>query len=145
MLPLRVLLLLLPFLFQPVGLLADRSAALPPIKVGVIAALSGDYASWGETARNAATMALEKVDPEVKEKFQLVFEDDQGQPKNSVAAFTKLTTADGVKIVITVSSPPSNAVSPLVEARGLLQIAIAADPKISRGRRHVTHYTRIIQ
>jgi ABC-type branched-subunit amino acid transport system substrate-binding protein len=64
-----------------------------PIKVGVIAPLSGIVAFYGEEAKRGIE-AAEKTD------IEIIYEDDQCDPKVAVAAFKKLTELDQVNVII---------------------------------------------
>lgn len=67
-----------------------------PLKVGLIAPLSGSAASYGIAPQNALKMALSKLDPD---KIQLFFEDDSFDTKKTVAAFNKLVAVNKVDVL----------------------------------------------
>lgn len=106
-------------------------------KIGIIIALSGDWAHFADGASKAASLALEKLPAKLKPKVKLIFEDDQLSPARAVSAFQKLRNLDRVDAVITWSSGTSKAVAPLAEQSQLPMIAIASDPTVSRGRTYV--------
>lgn len=63
------------------------------VKIGGIGALTGDYASYGTSVRNGATIAVEQLNKENAVEgftFELLFEDSQGDPTKAVSAFGKL-------------------------------------------------------
>ena len=78
------------------------------IKIGVMTPLTGDVASWGKMQRNATEMALSEVNSMGgihSMEVEVIYEDDQANPKIGVNAFRKLSTVDKVPIVI--GSPAS--------------------------------------
>lgn len=72
-------------------------------KVGVILPLTGDLAIYGEKMKTGIDLALDELNnssPHEKREITLSYEDDGGDPKNSVAAFEKLVTIENVSLVI---------------------------------------------
>ena len=97
-----------------------------PIKIGVIAPLSGEVASLGENAKNGATLAYDELSENVRQKIQLIFEDDGFQPKNTVSAFNKLVDIDGADVIICFASGPCSSISPLADKKQIPLIAVAS-------------------
>lgn len=93
-------------------------------KVGVLAALSGDFALFGEEVRKGAEIAAEEINKADK-KIQLIFEDDKCLPKDAVEGFTKLSRVDKVDFVIG-SGCTGNivAVGPLAERQNIPVLAL---------------------
>lgn len=108
-----------------------------PIKVGIILPLSGDLASLGQGVKNGAMLSYEDLTKSQKEKIELLFEDDQFNPKNTVTAFNKLVDIDKANVVICLASTSCNAIAPLAEENKIPLIAIASDPKIQKGKEFV--------
>src|SRR3989344_2698740 len=98
----------------------------PVFKVGLILPLTGEVASLGENAKNGANLAYDELLENVKQKIQLIFEDDGFQPKNTVSAFNKLVETDGVNVVLCFTSGPCGAVAPLADQKQVPLIAIAS-------------------
>ena len=67
----------------------------------------------------------------------MLHEDDQFDPKRSVAAFNKLVQSDKVDVVVVLGSSPSAAVAPLAERHGVPMIAWASARHVAVGRRWV--------
>lgn len=116
------------------------SRADEPLRVGVIAPLSGDAASWGTSFRAAMELAHESLDEFSRRSLVLAFEDDQMQPKNTITAFHKLLAAQDMDVVVNLSSGTANALAPLTEQRRVPLIAVASDPKIVEGRRYAFNF-----
>ena len=53
-----------------------------PIKIGVIAPLSGSVAFMGEGLRDAILMAKDDLGKDNKRKYEIIFEDGQLSPKD---------------------------------------------------------------
>ena len=78
-----------------VAFAADKS----PIKIGKLAALTGDGATWGEHHRNAAIMAVEEVNAKggiAGHKVELVVYDTKGRAEDAVNATRRLIEMDKV-------------------------------------------------
>ncbi len=73
------------------------------IKIGVILPLTGDIAVYGQKMKNGIDLAVEEINKSggIKtKKLVVLYEDDQGDPKSSVAAFRKLITTEKVPAII---------------------------------------------
>ena len=105
---------------------SNQPSVKEPIKIGVIAPLSGEVASLGENAKNGATLAYDELSENVRQKIQLIFEDDGFQPKNTVSAFNKLVDIDGADVIICFASWPCSSISPLADKKQIPLIAVAS-------------------
>jgi branched-chain amino acid transport system substrate-binding protein len=92
------------------------------LKIGVIAPLTGGAAPWGnamaEAARQAADDANAKGGLDVggkKYTVEVVAYDDQYKAADAVAAYNRLTTQDGVKVMGVLASPSTLALRDTVE------------------------------
>jgi len=81
--------------------------AAKTFKIGLIMPLSGQLSSDGTHEANGVKMAVEDINAQggikvggESYKIDLIVYDDQGIPKESVAAMEKLVTRDGAKMVI---------------------------------------------
>jgi len=86
---------------------APDTEAAKTVKIGVIMPLSGQLSLDGSHEANGVKLAVEDINAKggIKVggqayKIELLVYDDQGIPKESVAAMEKLVTRDGVKMVI---------------------------------------------
>jgi len=97
--------------------------AAKTVKIGVIMPLSGQLSLDGTHEANGVKMAVEDINAQggIKVggeayKIELLVYDDQGIPKESVAAMEKLVTRDGVKMVIgAYTSSSTLAVMPIAQ------------------------------
>ena len=100
------------------------------IKIGVILPLSGGAVTYGEQIKNGIDLALEKIS---ESKINVIYEDSKCDPKESVSAYNKLVSIDGVKIIIgDFCSSSTLSMTPLAERdRVILITPSAAAVKIS--------------
>jgi branched-chain amino acid transport system substrate-binding protein len=117
------LLLLLPNLS-----LAER-------RIGFIGGFSGPGQAFGAAARNGFELAREELGDQ--HGLTVVYEDDQFDPKKSVAAFNKLVKQDKVDLIVVLGSTPASAVAPLAEQNHIPTIAWASASHIAKGRNWV--------
>ena len=100
------------------------------VKIGGIAPLSGNVAVYGVECKNGIDLAVEEINGAGGingKKIEFICEDDEGSPDKTVNAFKKLTTKDGVKIIIgSLTSGCTQAITTLSQAGKVLQIAPAA-------------------
>lgn len=105
-------------------LLSFSTALSAQTTIGLILPLTGPRASIGEDARAGALLALEALrSSEAACPLNVSFEDSHGDPAAGISAFEKLS-ASGVKIVVTQNSGVSLPISPLANARRIIQMAI---------------------
>ncbi|GAI09057.1 unnamed protein product, partial [marine sediment metagenome] len=72
------------------------------IKIGATLPLTGDYSNFGVDAKNVIDLVVEEVN-EVGidgKKIEVIYEDDQCDPKQVVTTVNKLINIDGVKIIL---------------------------------------------
>jgi branched-chain amino acid transport system substrate-binding protein len=106
------------------------------VKVGVIAPLTGDVASYGEWVEKASTLAQEEINAAggIKgRKLKLVFEDSRAEPRQGVSAIKKLIEVDKVPVVLGgVASSVTLAMAPIAErSKVVLFTPISSNYKIS--------------
>ena len=115
------------FLILPLLLLAGLAAAggeeQETFTIGSISILSGEGAAWGTAARNGIAMAVDQINAKggvLGKKLLVDYQDDQGDPKKTLAAFRELTDVVGVKFII----------GPTWSRNGLTLIDAASQKKI---------------
>ncbi len=100
------------------------------IKVGGIAPLSGEYTQYGLECKKGIDLAVEEINAAGGingKKVVFLCEDDEGDSAKAVNAYKKLTSQDGVRLVIgSLTSGASIAITPLAQANKVVQIAPAA-------------------
>jgi branched-chain amino acid transport system substrate-binding protein len=92
-------------LFGPRALFAPAIAQSAPIKVGVLAPLSGVYASLGANKLNGIKMLFNEKGMKVAGRtVELLVEDDEAKPQEGLRKARKLVEQDNVDILIGVIS-----------------------------------------
>jgi len=110
------------------------------IRIGVVTPLSGGAGFIGQGVQKSIELAKEQLG-DTKYEYEVIYEDDEMNPKNSLTAANKLINVDGVDAMISVTSGTGNAVSPLTEEKGVLHICLASDPNIAKGEYNFMHWT----
>lgn len=114
------------------------------IKIGISGPLSGSLAFAGEGMRNGAELAIhefEKNNPNAKNSYQIVMEDDGFDPKRTASALNKLISVDKVSALVTFASAAGNIANPIAEKNKIVHIGIASDPNIAKGDYNFIHWT----
>lgn len=89
----------------------------PPLRVGVISPISGDFARYGMGVVKAMQMANAMLPGR---QLSLAIEDNRScQSPEAVSAFHKLVTIDRAEIVVTFCTAAAQAVLPVAKAKGL--------------------------
>ncbi len=77
--------------------LAAQYCVAENVRIGVITPLTGSGAFWGENFRKGIELALGDLREKGDRTFEVIFEDEQCDPKTAVTAYQKLTATDHVK------------------------------------------------
>lgn len=100
------------------------------IKIGSIGPLSGPVAVYGSEARDGVELAIAEINAAGGvngQMFELVAEDDEGDPAKTVSLFKKLTVQDGIKMIVgSLTSGCTKAITDQSQAAKVIQIAPAA-------------------
>ena len=130
----------------PTGMLtrepAAASTSVPtpavsaPFRVGVMEALTGPGETYGTVAVQAKLMAVDEINAGGGingRMLELVIEDSRCNARDSIAAYSKLTEVDGVKIILGTScSGALLGVAPLAEEDGVVLFSgLATNPDIA--------------
>jgi len=97
------------------------------VKIAILAPLSGDVATFGQSTRNGAMMAIEEWNAKgglLGNPIEVVVEDSQCSAEAAVSAANKVIDQDGAKFIIgEVCSSASIPISEIAMAKGVLQIS----------------------
>jgi branched-chain amino acid transport system substrate-binding protein len=100
------------------------------IKIGAVLPLTGDAAQWGVAAQRATQIAVDEVNASggiQGRRVQVIFEDDQLQPRVGIQAMQKLVTVNKVPVVIgSISSAVTLAIAPIAEQNHVVLITPAS-------------------
>jgi branched-chain amino acid transport system substrate-binding protein len=98
-----------------------------PIKVAILAPLSGPVPTFGVSTRDGAILAIEEWNAKggvLGRQIEYIVEDSQCTPGPAVNAANKVIEQDGVKFIIgEVCSSASIPVSEITEEKGIVQIS----------------------
>lgn len=110
-----------------------------PYKIGLLFGITGDYAQYGASMRDAALLAFDQLSKRSgAPKFSPVVQDDLSQTTESVTAFNQLI-GSGTQIVIgPVASVQALAISPIANSRHVIVMAPVSD---SPSYSHTDGYT----
>jgi len=102
------------------------TAADDVIKVGYLAAITGDWAAYGQTEANAAQLAVEEINAKggvLGKKLELVISDFRTRPEDAVNAVRRLVQEDKVVAIIGANGSGINiATAPLADKYKVPQI-----------------------
>jgi branched-chain amino acid transport system substrate-binding protein len=120
------------------SLLQSSSSSSGPIVFGVGGPFTGDNAEYGIIWRNAFNIALDEINAKGGingRNIQLIYEDTQADPKQSVPVAQKFVNNDSVLAELgDFSSPSSMAASPIYERAHLVQFGFTnSDPRFTLG------------
>ncbi len=97
------------------------------LKIAILAPLSGDVATFGESTRDGAMMAIEEWNADggvLGKQIETIVEDSQCNAEAAVSAANKVIDQDGVKFIIgEVCSSASIPISEVAMAKGVLQMS----------------------
>ena len=100
--------------------LSPPSASAPPVRIGVITPLSGDFLGYGALVRKG----IESVPAD---GVQLIFEDEGCDARRAVAAYRKLVDVDRVRYLLGPScGSPQHAVAPLIPSDDVLALVTSS-------------------
>lgn len=135
--PLLFLSLLLAFTYSA---LADDGQSCVPLKIGVIAPLTGGMAEFGTATRNGIELAL-RSDPQLHRGLAFIYEDSKYDPPAALTAFRKLTAVDHVDLVYNWGTGPNQAVAPVAETSRIPLLAMTTEGSVSLNRQYVLRYS----
>lgn len=117
-------------------LIVGAAHAADPIRIGMIAPITGGAAESGRNQINGAQMAADEVNAAggvLGRKIELVIEDDQTTNPGAVLAFSKLTSdANNVAFIAPVRSTQVHAIAPDVLRNGKPVLFGGTDPRLTQ-------------
>jgi branched-chain amino acid transport system substrate-binding protein len=112
------------------ALAAQPTLARADIKIGVFGPLTGDAAAFGQSERQGVELALKQWNAKggvLGQKVVAVYGDDAGKPEQAVSVAQRLTTQDGVVVLLgSISSPATLAASQVAADTETPEIAVSA-------------------
>ncbi|MBI5055113.1 MAG: ABC transporter substrate-binding protein [Nitrospirae bacterium] len=110
------------------------------IRIGASWPLTGNLAFMGEGLKNAIIMAKEQLG-DTKYNYELIFEDDQLNPKMTATTINKLINMDKVDAVISQGSGPGHVTTPIATKHKVIHFGLALAPDIAKGNTNFIHWT----
>jgi branched-chain amino acid transport system substrate-binding protein len=112
---------------QPAQQPGAQQPAAGPIKVAILAPLSGPVPTFGVSTRDGALMAIEEWNARggvLGRQIQAIVEDSQCTPGPAVNAANKVIDSDGARYIVgEVCSSASIPISEIAEEKGVVQIS----------------------
>ena len=118
---------------------ANKSVSATPVKIGFVLPLSGDWAFLGEGVRDAALLAEQDLS-DAKLPFQLLFEDNNGQLKQSASAAYRLINVEKVDAIISIISGVGLLINPIAEKAKVLNFGLCSNVNVADGTYNFTNY-----
>ena len=122
------------------GAFNKTQSSAEPVKIGIALPLTGGAAFLGESAKQAAQMALTDAGS-TKYKYDLIIEDDAFTPAKTATIASKFVNVDKVWAMITFGSGTSNAAAPITENAKIVRFGLASDPTSAIGEYNFIHWT----
>lgn len=106
---------------------SEEEAAAEPLKLGLLAPLSGSVPTFGQSTKEGTELAVQEWNAKggvLGRQIELIVEDSQCEADPAVNAANKLISSDGVKYLVgEVCSKASIPVSEIANSKGVIQIS----------------------
>ncbi|MEI6553695.1 MAG: ABC transporter substrate-binding protein, partial [bacterium] len=122
------------------GVFSNKVDTTEPVKIGLSLPLTGGAAFLGESAKQAAELALKDAGV-TKYKYDLLIEDDAFTPAKTATVASKFVNVDKIFAMITFGSGTSNAAAPITENAKIVRFGLASDPTSAVGEYNFIHWT----
>lgn len=99
------------------------------VKIGAVFPLTGNIAQFGNYWKHGLELALnDAIEKNVvkKDEIELIFEDNEADPRKSVDAFRKLTSIDKVVACFTATSSVTLAIKPIANQHNIVLLNASA-------------------
>lgn len=111
----------------------------PVVRIAFVLPLSGDWAFLGNGIRDAALLAAEDLDNH-RFEYQLLFEDNRGELKDSVTTAKRLIGTEAVDAFVSIISGVGELLNPLAEKAGVLNVGICSNTDVANGKYNFVNY-----
>jgi ABC-type branched-subunit amino acid transport system substrate-binding protein len=77
--------------------------SLPSVRIGAILILTGEGSSWGVASKNGMELAVKDINKAggiLGRPLEVSYQDDRGDPKQTISAFKQLTEVDNIDFII---------------------------------------------
>jgi ABC-type branched-subunit amino acid transport system substrate-binding protein len=130
------------FLYQPRQQMVSADGK-PIVRIGVILPLTGDSAFAGVPVKDTLVQALKDIKSEehLRYEYELVFEDNQNTPTQSILRANRLRSVDKVSAILSIWSPAGLAVGPFANENNIIHIGCAWGYETAQGKYSFNHAT----
>ncbi|MDR1025897.1 MAG: ABC transporter substrate-binding protein, partial [Lactobacillus sp.] len=105
------------------------------VKIGATLPLTGDGSEAGQVTKEALQLMLEHLEQRgLKYDYQLIFEDNQMNPKMTATTTNKLIGSDKVKAVLSFWGVMSNVVSAIADKNQVISMSCAFGENATNGK-----------
>lgn len=101
---------------------SSNKATSSAVRIGVILPMTGKAASYGEQVKSGIDIALKDVNKD-GQKVEIVYEDNQFDPKLGLSAYEKLTKFQNIKYLITFGGNVCPYINPLAQKDKVVNFA----------------------
>jgi branched-chain amino acid transport system substrate-binding protein len=113
-----------------------KSSSSDEIKIGFVGPLTGEIATFGQSAKNALTILEEEANKNggvLGKKIKFIYQDDEGKPAGSASVAQKLINNDKVVAIVgPQTSGTSSSVAPITEKLKVPMVTgSATNPKVT--------------
>ncbi|PIN75335.1 hypothetical protein COV18_04060 [Candidatus Woesearchaeota archaeon CG10_big_fil_rev_8_21_14_0_10_37_12] len=132
-------------LFSCTSNLSPQTSNFEPLKIGLIAPLTGPAAEIGNIYLEGAQLAVDDLNKKhiLDKQIELVVEDTASDPKRAVSAMQKMISVDNIKFFATITSSHALALKPVAEKNSVLLFADAAHPQITDNADFVLRHSNV--
>ncbi len=109
-------------------------------RIGMVADLTGNYAFIGQGMKNAMLLAKDKLRGN-RYNYELLFEDDQADPKLSASAASKLINVDRVDAIVSIEASAGHIISALATENNIIHFGITTVKSVAEGDNNFIHWT----
>lgn len=119
-----------------VGCFCTISLAVEPIKLGVAAPFTGDYAQFGEYTKDGVELAVEEINAAggvLGRPLEIVYGDDKGDSKEAVSVAQRFASDSSITAIVGhFFSGATLAAGPIYQQNGIPTIAMAStNPEVT--------------
>lgn len=126
---LLALLILSIFGISIVSHVQAKAKETPKLRIGVIQSLTGIASEDGQTGLRGYQLAKDRINSEGRVSIELIVEDDQSDPRQSVSAFKKLASQKVIAILGATWSFTTNSILPLARQNKLVVLNTTTLPE----------------
>jgi ABC-type branched-subunit amino acid transport system substrate-binding protein len=112
-----------------------------PLKIGIVAPLTGPVAPFGVALKNGIELA--QIDDQDTESavVQYIFEDSAYSGKATISSINKLTRSDALDLLFVWGTTPAIAAAPVAERNKIPMFALSGEEAVAANKEYVIDFT----